>query len=76
MVVVDSVSRLNFIRTMPLTRNFVLRNNFYEFKGYNKVDDNTFPNAMAFLAGLNLTDAYKICKPTLVDGLINCPFIW
>ncbi|CAG9761091.1 unnamed protein product [Ceutorhynchus assimilis] len=76
MVVIDSVSRLNFDRTMPETRGFLKDNNFYEFVGYNKVADNTFPNAMAFLAGLNLTDALNICQPTEYDGLMNCPFIW
>lgn len=75
-MVIDAVSRLNFIRTMPKTRNFIMQNQFYEFKGYNKVDDNTFPNAMAFLTGLNLNDSYKICRPTEEDGLNLCPFIW
>ncbi|XP_050304951.1 uncharacterized protein LOC126742348 [Anthonomus grandis grandis] len=76
MVVIDSVARLNFIRTMPLTYNFVMDNGFYEMTGYNKVADNTFPNAMAFLTGLNLNDALDVCKPTEITGLNNCPFIW
>lgn len=76
MIVIDSLSRLNFHRTMNLTKEFIMNNGFYEFKGYNKVADNTFPNAMAFLTGMNNKDAMKICKPEELDGLVKCPFIW
>ncbi|KAL1498107.1 hypothetical protein ABEB36_008961 [Hypothenemus hampei] len=76
MIVIDSVSRLNFQRTMPLTKKFIIENEFYEFKGYNKVADNTYPNAMAFLTGLNYRDSLNTCKPTEITGLNNCPFIW
>lgn len=76
MIVIDSVSRLNFYRTMPHTKDWVKNHGFYEFTGYNKVADNTFPNAMALLAGLTLNEAKQICKPEKIDGLNNCPFIW
>lgn len=76
MIVIDSVSRLNFYRTMPHTKNWVKNHGFYEFTGYNKVADNTFPNAMAVLAGLTLNEAKQICQPEKIDGLNNCPFIW
>ncbi|XP_060528469.1 uncharacterized protein LOC132703314 [Cylas formicarius] len=75
-VVLDGVSRLNFVRTMPETRKYILENKFYEFKGYNKVHDNTFPNFMAWLSGMNLTDSIQVCKPKEVEGLSNCPLIW
>ncbi|XP_030766992.1 uncharacterized protein LOC115890793 isoform X2 [Sitophilus oryzae] len=75
-IVIDSVSRLNFIRTMPKTREYILKNGFHEFKGYNKIDDNTFPNAMALLTGMNLRDSFSICQPRTLDGLNNCQFIW
>lgn len=75
-IVIDSVARLNFERTMPLTRNFILENNFTEFVGYNKIDDNTFPNFNALLTGLNLKQSNKICQPTLVGMLDKCPMIW
>ncbi|ENN75504.1 hypothetical protein YQE_08053, partial [Dendroctonus ponderosae] len=76
MIVIDSLSRLNFHRTMNLTKEFIRNNGFYEFTGYNKVADNTFPNAMALLTGFNNKDSMEICKPKELDGLINCPFIW
>ncbi|XP_056637215.1 uncharacterized protein LOC130445544 [Diorhabda sublineata] len=75
-IVIDSVARLNFERTMPLTKNFILENNFTEFLGYNKIDDNTFPNFNALLTGLNLKQSNKICQPKLVGMLDKCPMIW
>ncbi|GAB1606920.1 uncharacterized protein LOC115222996 [Argonauta hians] len=48
---IDSVSRLNFIRQMPLTRNFLLDHGALEMFGYNKVGDNTFPNMVPLLTG-------------------------
>ncbi|KAJ8938492.1 hypothetical protein NQ318_020808 [Aromia moschata] len=76
LIVVDSVSRLNFARTMPKTRNFLLDNGFVEFPGYNKIDDNTFPNFNALLTGLNLKQSNSICVPTKVGKLDECPMIW
>ncbi|KAG5865513.1 hypothetical protein JTB14_023339 [Gonioctena quinquepunctata] len=75
-VVVDSVSRLNLARTMPSTKKKLLENNFIEFIGYNKIDDNTFPNFNALLTGLNLKQSYSTCRPRLVGGLDQCPMIW
>lgn len=75
-IVIDSVSRLNFNRTMPLTRKFLLQNGFTDFIAYNKIDDNTFPNCMALLSGLNLKQAYSQCQPTEVGKLDECPMIW
>ena len=52
MIGVDSVSRLNFIRQMPRTRQFLLEElNAVEMLGYNKVADNTFVNIVPMLAG-------------------------
>ncbi|CAG9817110.1 unnamed protein product [Phaedon cochleariae] len=76
LMVIDSVSRLNFQRTMPQTRNYLLGNDFVEFFGYNKIDDNTFPNFNAILTGLNLNQSNAICKPNLVGYLDKCPMIW
>ncbi|KAJ8984808.1 hypothetical protein NQ317_013005, partial [Molorchus minor] len=75
-IVIDSVSRLNFARTMPKTRNFLLRNDFMEYLGYNKIDDNTFPNFNALLTGLNLAQSLSICQPNIVGKLDECPMIW
>lgn len=75
-LVIDSISRLNLIRTMPKTRDFLLENGFIELLGYNKIDDNTFPNFNALITGLNLNQSITKCNPTNVGGLDKCPMIW
>lgn len=37
MLSIDSVSRLNFMRSMPLTHKTLIDNNWFELQGYNKV---------------------------------------
>ncbi|EFA10540.1 uncharacterized protein LOC659120 [Tribolium castaneum] len=75
-VVVDSISRLNFHRTMPETANFLKKRNFIEMKAYSKVNDNTFPNCMALLTGFSLSQSYQHCNPHKKSALDNCPMIW
>jgi len=48
---IDSMSRMNFRRSMPLTSAFVSQKGWFEMEGYNKVGDNTLPNLMAILTG-------------------------
>ena len=49
---VDSVSRLNFIRQMSMTRDFLLDTlGAIEMSGYNKVADNTYVNLAPMFAG-------------------------
>lgn len=33
---------------------FIKDDQFYDMKGYNKIDDNAYPNLMAVLAGINV----------------------
>lgn len=74
---IDSVSRLNMIRTMPKTRAFLLNDpSWLEYKVFNKIGDNTFPNLMAMLTGLDNTQAYSRCNPKTPGGLDKCDFIW
>ncbi|KAL7630135.1 UNVERIFIED_CONTAM: hypothetical protein RMT77_019726 [Armadillidium vulgare] len=48
----DSVSRLNFLRTQPKTYQYLTKElKAFEYKGYNKVGENTFPNVIALLTG-------------------------
>ncbi|KAL7635805.1 UNVERIFIED_CONTAM: hypothetical protein RMT77_013622 [Armadillidium vulgare] len=81
----DSVSRLNFLRTQPKTYKYLRKVlKAIEYKGYNKIGLNTFPNTIALLTG-NLWDedfAQK-CYKTFEDNATklqfpfdNCPFIW
>ncbi|XP_041448154.1 uncharacterized protein LOC111070500 isoform X2 [Drosophila obscura] len=48
---IDSMSRMNFRRTMPLTSEFTRQQGWYEMEGYNTVGDNTLPNLLAVLTG-------------------------
>ncbi|KAL9891861.1 uncharacterized protein ACN2A1_007698 [Glossina fuscipes fuscipes] len=73
---IDSVSRINFRRTMPKTFNYLKQRKWFELRGYNKIGDNTFPNLMALLTGQNQSAAEETCKPKQVGGLDNCNFIW
>lgn len=76
MIGIDSISRLNLIRAMPKTVQYLNDNDWFELEGYNKMDDNTFPNLMAVLTGFNLTTANQVCKPKRKFGLDNCPMLW
>lgn len=75
LVGIDSVSRLNLIRTMPKTLSFLQRGDWIELKGYNKIGDNTFPNLMAILTG-HSTEHLKSCWKSKKEELDNCPYLW
>ncbi|XP_022212377.2 uncharacterized protein LOC111067553 isoform X2 [Drosophila obscura] len=76
MLGIDSISRANLIRAMPKTAQYLYDNEWFELAGYNKVDDNTFPNIMALATGYDLTSANRECSPYVVGGLEKCKFIW
>ncbi|XP_049823264.1 uncharacterized protein LOC109595943 isoform X2 [Aethina tumida] len=73
---IDSISRLNFIRVMPKTFNFVETNDFYSLKGYNKIGDNTYPNVMALLTGMTEKQAEQQCNSSKSGKLDSCPMLW
>nr|XP_002054141.3 uncharacterized protein LOC6629737 isoform X2 [Drosophila virilis] len=73
---IDSMSRMNFQRTMPLMYKYLRKENWYELQGYNKMGDNTFPNLMAVLTGFNSTRSVSVCQPKQVGGLDACPMLW
>ncbi|XP_045519870.1 uncharacterized protein LOC123711362 [Pieris brassicae] len=52
MIGMDSMSLPRFAQTMTETLNFMKSNFWLSYRGYHKVDDNTFPNLMAILTGL------------------------
>ncbi|KAL5277847.1 hypothetical protein ACFFRR_002840 [Megaselia abdita] len=76
MLGIDSVSRLNLIRAMPHTRQFLERNGWFELNGYNKIEDNTFPNLMAILTGYNTARTAAECDAESSGKLELCPFLW
>ncbi|XP_030381115.1 uncharacterized protein LOC115628976 [Scaptodrosophila lebanonensis] len=73
---IDSLSRINFRRTMPLTYKYLQEQSWYELQGYNKIHYNTFPNLMALLSGYNYSLIDKYCHPQIVGGLNDCPLLW
>jgi hypothetical protein len=76
MVGIDSVSRLNMLRGLPETYQFLEENEWIPLEGYNKIGDNTFPNIMGILSGFNESSAYAICNPTKLNKLDDCPMLW
>ncbi|XP_064460051.1 uncharacterized protein LOC135370271 [Ornithodoros turicata] len=71
---IDSVSRLNFNRHLPLSGKFVREVlKAYEFFGYNKVGLNSFPNQTPLLTGLSGDEAKNISGKKFYDGL---NFLW
>lgn len=57
---IDSVSSLNFVRTLPSTSNYLKKHRWIYYKAYNKVGYNTFPNIMAILTGLSLQSIKRV----------------
>jgi len=72
----DALSRLNFYRQMPKTLQFLKDQNAIELLGYNKVDDNTFPNLVPVFTGKSVDEIQKTCWTSNNDYFDDCPFIW
>lgn len=71
----DSVSRLNFRRQMKRTHDLLVNElNAFELFGYNKVADNTYPNLMPVLTGLNANELKEECLSE--ETFDDCNFIW
>ncbi|XP_076266465.1 uncharacterized protein LOC143200082 isoform X4 [Rhynchophorus ferrugineus] len=73
---IDSISRLNFARSLPKTLKYIEERKWISLKGYNKMDDNTFPNLMAILTGFNDSMVFKTCNPKAIGNLDKCPMVW
>lgn len=72
----DGVSRLNFHRHMPKTNAFLSQLGNVELLGYNKVEDNTFPNLIPVLTGLSVDELKKRCWHHDEDFFDDCDFVW
>ncbi|XP_047357974.1 uncharacterized protein LOC124952324 isoform X1 [Vespa velutina] len=73
---IDSVSRLNFRRSMPKTVKILEDLKAAEMLGYTKVADNTYPNLVTVLSGLNTAELKKLCWQHEKKTFDECPFIW
>lgn len=69
----DSMSNLNIQRTMPKVHT-LLENQFIGFRGYNKIEDNTFPNLMAVFTGRSYSTLGPNCQKN--ETFDRCNFIW
>ncbi|KAL0894983.1 hypothetical protein ABMA27_013464 [Loxostege sticticalis] len=73
----ESVSRMNFLRTMPATANFLRGKGSIQLLGYNKLGDNSFPNLFPLLLGKSFKDALSYCTHGNDEiDTIKCAFIW
>nr|XP_053628355.1 uncharacterized protein LOC128685754 [Cherax quadricarinatus] len=73
----DSASRLNMRRHLPKTYRFLTEElGAVDLAGFNKVGDNTFPNLIPLLSGLNTHElANHSCVPKK-EKYDNCHWIW
>lgn len=72
---VDGVSHMNFLRTMPKSYKYLMKEmGAVEMHGFNKVGDNTYPNIVAALTSQNENEINSTCN--IKDGFDSCPFIW
>ncbi|KAI8435163.1 hypothetical protein MSG28_003534 [Choristoneura fumiferana] len=70
----DTMSRARFLSSMPKTASYFNQNGWLDYRGYQKVGYNTFPNLMAFLTGKNMTTVYRKCSKTMDN--CNDEIIW
>ncbi|XP_023162568.2 uncharacterized protein LOC111593782 [Drosophila hydei] len=76
MLGIDSMSQMNFQRTMPLTARFVRQLGWYEMLGYNKIGDNTLPNIMPLLTGLTSHQWRSQCNVRLPGCFDQFTYLW
>lgn len=74
----ESMSRMNFLRTMNSTANFLRTRGSIQLLAYNKLGDNSYPNLFPLLMGKSWNDVKQNC---LNDGensfdVKKCSFIW
>lgn len=72
----DSVSRVNLQRQLPLTVKYLKSLNTVDLLGYNKVADNTFPNLIPVLTGMFEGELKNSCWPEQHSHFDNCSFLW
>ncbi|XP_016658178.1 uncharacterized protein LOC100166395 isoform X1 [Acyrthosiphon pisum] len=72
----DAVSRMNFHRQMPKTSAFLSEIGTVEMTGYNKVEDNTFPNVIPTLTGMSIEELKINCWPENNNFFDKCNFVW
>ncbi|CAG5012392.1 unnamed protein product [Parnassius apollo] len=64
----DTMSRARVYSTMPHTVEYFEKHKWLDFRGYQKVGFNTFPNIMSLLTGKKMPTIYKACA----KGMNEC----
>ncbi|XP_066942843.1 uncharacterized protein [Macrobrachium rosenbergii] len=74
----DSVSRNNLLRHMPNTYEYITKTlGGIDFKGFNKIGDNTFPNVFPMMTGIPAHEMGNgSCSRVKKQKLDDCPFTW
>ena len=79
-IMIKSTSRNNFIRNMPVTRDYLLQNDFVELDGFAKTNGRISRSLAAMLAGVSLhmmkrvSGQWSDCfRPQSRD---RCPYVW
>lgn len=76
MLGIESLSRLNFIRSFPKTEKFLRNTGWTSLDGYNKIGESSSSNIMAVLSGLNASSSSLYYKSEGQRDLDDFPFIW
>ncbi|CAH4032171.1 unnamed protein product [Pieris brassicae] len=61
----DTMSRARLISSMPKTAQLLRNHHWLDFRAYQKVGYNTFPNVMALLTGRNQSQVHTECHKSL-----------
>lgn len=74
----ESMSRMNFLRTMKSTSKFLRTRGSIQLLAYNKLGDNSYPNLFPLFMGKSWNDVKQNC---FKDGekyfnIKKCTFIW
>ncbi|RWS25781.1 uncharacterized protein B4U80_01911 [Leptotrombidium deliense] len=77
-LVIESLSRLNYLRSLNRTRSeFESLGNYFYMKGLTKLADNSFPNMVPFLTGIRAKSKEFPAKVKETEGPYDeMPFIW
>lgn len=75
---IDSLSKLNFHRMLNVTSKTLIDElDAIELHGYNKIDDNTYPNLIPMLTGLSSEELNSACLSSNESiHFDNCHYIW
>ncbi|KAI5639350.1 hypothetical protein NE865_08210 [Phthorimaea operculella] len=70
----DTMSRARAYHSLPKTVRYLQNNGWLDYRGYQKVAENTFPNIMTLLSGKNASSAIHDCS----HGMDGCEssLIW